>query len=327
MSGAYLLLGGPSARPFPKPPSKSLLQNGRITMQGLDVFVTTRAYSYDGRMPWWSACWAWLDKVTRAEVAAQLLEHGDDLLLIQLPDGAILYDEPNQFYSPDKFGGLDLTHGNTQIDPEFIALLEEALELGFKGLWIMLGGDASYDIAVTQTRMLGPALAASKCGDLNEYVVQIPGWDGTWHKPDANGTGYTPAQIKQFSIEAVAAGAKHLGFEQGVGYNLGEISPPPAYSPGGAMDLYCLILLEFNDGEFNTDDVWQILPRAGIRYIRPPEQPADDDPRPPNDLAGTDKVARIFEFGIYGGVRRTPAEEIRQWGRKFESLGCVDVCY
>lgn len=327
-NGLLLLAGGGGA--FPKPPSKAMLQNGKITMQGWDAHVPPGTYgAADGRMPWWSACWAWLPKSLRVSIARQLLDKGDDLLLIQLPDGQILYDEPNQFYSPDKFGGLDMTHGNTQIDPAFIALLEEALMLTgsngktFKGLWVMLGGDADVNIAITQTQKLGPALKASRYGDLNQYIVQIPGWDGTWHKPNPT-TGYSPQDIRHFSLEAVAAGAIYLGFEQGTGYNLGEI--PGAYEPGGTMDLYCVILLEFNDGEFD-DNVWQILPRAGIDYIRPPEQPADDDPRPPNNLAGTDKKARIFEFGIYGGVRNVPAAQIRVWGQKFESMGCVDVCY
>lgn len=314
----------PPVRPLPPPPARDQVCNGRTTQQGL--MVTTKQF---GAMPWWGACWAWLSHEDRALVAEQLLAHGDTICLIQLPDGVPLYDESGQFYSPDKFGPLDMTSGGTQIDPAFVVLIDEALRLGFQAVWVFLGGDdgglLGFPVAVHQTRLLGPALATWPAGNLNDYVMQVPGWDGTWHAPQpGTGTGYSREQIAQFAVEARGAGARYVAIEQGTGYLLAGKGAED-YQPGGVVSGYDTILGEFDDGRFD-DSVWQILDRMIEGFIRPPEMPASDDPRPPHDRAGTNKVYRVFEFGIYGAVRGTAPSTVAAWRAKFEALGATNVC-
>lgn len=311
------------APPFPAAPSRRALCLGQTTQQGLRVQTTQH-----GEMPWWGACWAWLTPADRKMAADQLLAHGDTICLIQIPDGPPLYDEPNQFYSADKFGPLDFTVGNTTMTA-VVALVEEALLLGFTGVWLFLGGDdgaRGFPIAITQTQLLGPALATSRYGNLNAYVVQVPGWDGVWHKPDggAIGTGWSREMLAAFADEAIGHGAGYLGCEHGTGYVLaGEGAAD--YQPGGVMAKYAVILGEFNDGEFD-DNVWQILPRMGVAYKRPPEQPAGDDPNPPNYLAGTDKYYQVFEYYIYGSVRGVAPATIAAARDRFLSMGVTHIC-
>lgn len=337
MGDSDLLLLGAAWRPkrFPAPPTRSQLLRGRCTQQGLIIHTTQF-----GDMPWWGACWAWLNAQSRREAAAQLQAHGDTLCLIELPCGPPLYNEPDQFYSADQFGPLDLTHGNTQIDPAFVALIEEAIgTLGFAGVYVFLGGDdgnrGGYQIAVQQTRLLGPALAASRKANLNQYTLQSPGWDGVWHKPNP-GIGYSRAQVASFAVEARAAGAIYLGIEHGTGYLLaGEGAAD--FQPGGVLHGYNLVFGEFDDDTFDNT-VWQILPRMGVAYVRPPAQdvweaancnkPPDfiqPDLHPPNYLAGTDVVYRIWEYFIYGSVRGVPVATIQAARQQFLNMGAEDA--
>lgn len=317
------------APPFPQAPTRDRLLRGQTTQQGLIIHTTQF-----GAMPWWGACWAWLTAQSRREAAQQLIAIGEKICIVQSAlDGKSLYDEPGQFYSPDKFGPLALSV------EQHVALVEEARQLGFDGVWLFLDGDdGNHDgaeIAIAQTRLFGPALAASSFRDLNTDVVQIPGWDGTWHKPQDIGggvsrVGYTREQIARFNAEARAAGAQYVGFEQGTGYMLaGEGGND--YGPGGVMHGYQLVLLEFDDGVFNTDDVWQILGRLQRPYIRPADQPAWDDPNPPfvcggPSIDGEPPVVRVWEYHMYDGVRGQDPAVIAADKAKFVAMGAVDVC-
>jgi len=305
--------------PFPQAPSRTDLLNGRTTQQGLTI--TTTQF---GQMPWWGSCWAWLSPQARQEAATQLLAAGDTICLIQLPDGIPLYDEANQFYTADKFGPLDMTSGNLQIDASFRALIEEALLLGFKGVWVFLGGDDGehgYPIAIKQTQMLGPLLATSQYGDLNQYVVQFPGWDGVFY-------GYTPEHVGSFAAAARTAGAAYVGLEHSTAH-LPVGNGTADYEPGGLMTNYDVILGEF-DFERYDDTVWQVLGRMIQPYNRPPEQPAGDDPHPPFYLAPVSDrgpyIYRVFEYGIYQWVRGVPEARIRAARETFESMGARNVC-
>jgi hypothetical protein len=312
----WVLCDGPGVKPFPAPPSRDTLLTGQLTGQGITIHTTEF-----GDMPWWPGCWAWLSPQSRKEAAQQLIAHGDQLMLLSVPSGKPLYDEPDQFYSPDKFPALSITPDG------LVELVAETIQLGFKGVWLFLGGDDGqngFPIAISQSQQFGPAMKKSKYGDLNQYTVTLPGWDGVWHKPNSSGTGYTPQQIRMFSLTARQYGAQYVGIEQGTGYMLaGEGGND--YQPGGTMSAYDLVLLEFEDNSFD-DNVWQILGRLQRPYIRPAEQPADDDPNPPYVLEGTNVIARVFEYFMYGAVRGTPNSVIAGAKGKFEAMGAQHVC-
>lgn len=298
----------PFKKPLPKVPTREAVCNGQTTQQGL--YVATNQF---GTVPWWGACWAWLNPSDRAMAARQLLKNGDTICLIQVAlDGRALYDEPNQFYSADKFPPLTQTMAQT------VALVQEALSLGFAGVWLFLDGDdgqAGYPVAVAQAGALGPAL-----GPLVKYVAVFPGWDGVFY-------GYTPQQVAGFASAARAAGFIYVGVEGSTGHiPVGNGSAD--YEPGGLMNGYDIILGEFNDGEFD-DSVWQVLPRMGRPYNRPANQPVWDDPNPPFYLATPSPRGpyyfRIFEYYIYGWVRNTPASVVAASKAQFAAMAHTNV--
>lgn len=315
---------------LPAPPSRAQLLEGRFRFQGLQVTLPRF-----GVMPWWGACWMWLTESERASAAAQLIAQGQEILDIEVPSGKALYDEPNQFYTADKFGPINPSM------TEIANAICFAISYGFKGVWLFLGGDDGqngYPIAISQLYDAAGSFAFHPSGDVRQFVVPLPGYDGVWHKPNpASGTGYNPPQIRQFSLTAKEAGFRYAAIEGGTGYLLcggggGD------YATGGAMSGYALVLSENNDGEFVTGDFWQIQARyLGPEYIKPPEQidhdvpgdplyPEAHDPHPQYVLAGVNEdgetyVFRPLEYGLYGGVRTTPPSTIAEWRQEFIDVG------
>ncbi len=288
-------------------PTREQVCNGQTTQQGFTV--TTTQF---GAMPWWGACWAWLTQADRSMAAAQLRAHGDTICLIERPSGVPLYNEGGNFYSPDKFPALSMS------DSAFAALVEETLGYGFSAVWIFLGGDdgqAGYPIAVAQVQSLAPAM-----GTLNAYACYFPGWDGVFY-------GYTPEQVASFAAIARSAGAQYVGVEGSTGHiPVGNGSAD--YEPGGLMEGYDVILGEFNDGQFD-DTVWQVLARMQRPYVRPADQPANDDPNPPFYLAQPSPRGpfyfRIFEYYIYGWVRGTPASVVAASRAQFAAMAPTNI--
>lgn len=310
---------------FPKPPTREQVCLGRTCQQGR----TVHSLVY-GDMPWWGGCWAWLTPEDRAHIAPQLMSPqgdipADTVCLIQVAlDGRALYDEPGQFYSVDKFPPLTQTLAQT------VALVEEAILLGFPSVWVFLDGDNGnygYPVAVQQSQELGPLFAASPRANLNEYVQQFPGWDGVFY-------GYDPPnKVEAWANYARAAGAIYCGVEFNTGHiPLGEGGE--SYTGGGSngsMLPFDTILGEFDDGRFD-DSVWQILARMiGPAYVRPPEQPSWDDPPPvpfylePKTPRGP-YYFRVFEYYIYGWVRNTPASTVQAARAYFAACGATDIC-
>lgn len=292
----------------PRVPTREQVCNGQTTQQGLTV--TTKQF---GAMPWWGACWAWLSPNDRAEAAKQLLAAGDRICLIQVAlDGRALYDEPNQFYSVDKFPPLVQTLAQT------VALVQEAIGLGFDAVWLFLDGDNGpygYPVAVQQVQELGPLM-----GVLNAYVSYFPGWDGVFY-------GYTPAQLYEFSQSARESGAVYVGVEGSTGH-IPAGGGESDYDTNGLMTGYDIVLMEFNDGQFD-DTVWQVLPRILRPYVRPADQPSGDDPNPPFYLAPPSPrgpyYGRIFEYYIYGWVRGTPASVVAASKAQFQAMAPTAV--
>jgi hypothetical protein len=288
---------------FPPVPSRDQVLGINLQFQGLRV--TTAQY---GELPWFEAALAWLTPADRQAVYSAKHAVGDTHCIIALPSGPPLYDEPNQPYSADRFGPLDWTHGNTAMDPQFVALVEEVILAGFTPL-IFLGGDAGdvqgFPIAMAQLPLVTNALAQSQYGDLNLYVVKIPGWDGVFY-------GYTPQHVQQYGDYARQLSPNgYVGIE----HNTGHIpvgNGPADYAPGGMMSNFDLVMSEFDNGTarqgYANDSVWQIVGRLTRPYNRPPDQPADDDPNPPFYLApGTARGAYsygCFEFEEYTWVHQ-----------------------
>lgn len=279
-------------------------------MQGL--FVETRQF---GRLPWWDAALPWLAAADRQAVYAAKRAAGDTHQLIELPCGPPLYGEGGQAYSPDKFGPLDWTHGNTQIDPALPALVREVLEAGFVPV-LFLGGDdgeRGYPIAVRQLPLVIAAL-----GDLMSATLIVPGWDGVFY-------GWTPEHIVAFgALFRSLCPDGHLGIEMSEGHiPLGE--GPSDWTRAGRMKDYDTLLVEFNYESLHQDTSWQITARLVEHYHRPSDQPAGDDPSAPWYLPDGSPRGRFyavaFEYDTFLWVRGLEASAVAQHRAYLRSLG------
>ncbi len=301
-----------NAPPFPAPPTRDQVLNLCLSFQGLNVVTSF------GNEPYFEASLAWHDQLADRE-AIYAAKHnsqnafcptGDTHALIFVPFGKPLYDEPNQFYTADKFPALDWTNNNTSMDPKFVALVEEVIEHGFIPLivgaedysWV---DDGKWD---AQASLIVHALQTAPAGDLTRYSSVMPGFDGVFYG----------AANDQVTIPRWASNIRsycplcYIVIEHQTGHlPLGE--GPSDWVVGARMQVYDALYSEYNDDQFD-DTVWQIDARTrgrvalGGTYIRPPDQPADDDTTAPWYLADFNPRGKIyacpFEFGLYDWVRR-----------------------
>lgn len=262
-------------------------------MQGL--YVQTQQF---GQLPWWDAALPWLNPSDRQAVYAAKHGAGDTHQIIELPCGPPLYNEGGQAYSPDKFGPLDWMHGNTAVDPQLPALIDEVLA---NGLWpeLVLGGDdgeAGYALAKMQLPLITTALASYR-----KQMLVRGGWDGVFY-------GWTPEHIVAFGAQFRSLWPDgYLSIEMSEGHiPLGE--GPTDWTPTGRMKDYDVLLTEFNPNNIHQDSTWQIAGRLlGPAYHRPPDQPSGDDPAPPWYLsAGSPRgpvFTNAFEYDAYFWIR------------------------
>ncbi|HEY8039878.1 MAG TPA: hypothetical protein VIF15_08805 [Polyangiaceae bacterium] len=262
---------------FPAAPTRAGVLSVKLTFQGLTVTLPTY-----GAIPWFEPAITSLDAASRklvyqAKHAAGDTHIGMAVSWAYMNDGGYSYPVP----------GLDLT-GNL---PAFRALVVEAIENGFTPV-IFLAGDGespagggyndpngwTYGYSWLMAHL--PAIVASlqQPFDLTPYCLLVPGWDGVM-------PGWQPSELDAYLLQArsllpngyvgleLASGTCHWG-----GGAANYTSPS-----GQALDA---ILQEF-PGPPTGDQVWQIAARElGPAYVRPPDQPAGDDPSPPFYLPG-----------------------------------------
>lgn len=284
-----------SVSPLPPPPSRDALISPRLTFQGL-IFDTAQF----GKLPGFEACLPWLTSADRRAVYAAKHAAGDTHCIITIPDGVPLYDEANQAYSPDKFGPLDWTAGNTKIDDKLTDLIREVIGAGFPQILLYLGGDGggdAYKIAYTQLDLL--RANADYNSTLFQYCVVLPGWDGVFY-------GWPLEQVEPWAAKFRALWPTGtLGLHYSTGHiPLGEGGSD--FKAGGRMQHFDLLVGEFDDN-LHQDSTWQILNRLEAHYIRPSDQPAADDPDRRYYLTDPSPRGRwghfAMEFGEYEAVR------------------------
>jgi len=219
-----------------------------------------------GLMPWWDSALAWCDQTTRQLAYAAKRAAGDTHAILHVPNGKPLYDEGGQFYSPDKFGALDWTRGESQLTVDFDHLLNEILDNGF---YFHIAMDETQQDSMNISKLVARRL---KDLGLSAYGFMIPGYDGIFY-------GWPPDVIVLWAADARSINPDIL---LGIEHQPGKIplgNGADDYRTTGLMSGFDVILGEF---DMPADDtVWQVLGRMIRPYHRPPEQPAGDDPNPP----------------------------------------------
>jgi hypothetical protein len=265
-----------SAKPFPPvPPREKVLGINTTFMGGL--IVDSPIY---GKMPWWDPALSWCDPATRQLAYAAKRANNETHCILEVPSGAVLYNEWNQFYDPAKFGPLDWTNRLTSLDKQFDALVVEIIENGFS---VHIAMDENFHVSIQVIQLVAQRL---KELNLSKYCVAMPGYDGVFY-------GWPPEWITEWFNTARAINPDlYLIME----FDPGHIpvgGGPDDYAPNGAMENCDGIIAEMN---WPPDDtIWQVFARCLSDYVRPPDQPANDDPPPvPFYLMDSSRGSRFF---------------------------------
>lgn len=295
---------------FPAPPSRTEKITSSLHFGGL--FFNHSLY---GRMPLFDACLAWLGPDDRQEVYRVKKAAGDRHILIQTPNGKPLYDEPNQPYSPDRFGVLNYS-------PAFLDIVAEAIQNGFIPVVFMdeLPDDSLRMIQVVLKDFLNYKV------NLVPYCIFSPGWDGVFYGwTDPNGVPNWAKVARSIAPDAT------LFLEHDPGHiPLGEGGGD--YKPGGDMQDFDIIAGEYP--VIQDDTLWQVCARMACGpagYTRPSDQPAGDDPNPPQYLPSDSPRGPfsywVFERGVYEFVRDRITPEQLDANRAYcRNFGALNVC-
>ncbi len=303
---------------LPDQPTRDEILAVKLSFQGM--VVPTKAY---GNLPWFEACLPWLTAEDRQSAYTVKRQNGDTHCILTLPDGPPLYDEPNQPYNSTNFPPLDWTSNNTIIDQKFFDLIVEVLTSGFPNILLYLGGDgpANASIAFKQLDLLRANDYYNRI--LSTYCVVGPGWDSVFY-------GWEPSLIQEWSNKFRAYWPHGYCFlEHDIGHiPLGEGGGD--FQPGGRMQNFDLILSEY-DNNLHQDSCWQINGRLEKPYIRPSDQPVNDDPNPPFYLGSPSPRGKFyhcaFEFGEYefvrGGCSQASIDYVNANRKYLKDMGCV----
>lgn len=306
---------------MPPVPTREQVCTVQLTFQG--ATITTQQY---GTQPWFEPAYQTLtDPADRASVIEQKKALGDTHLILEFfTHRQSIYNEPGQPWqaaiSPSMEENSDFFH----------TLVLEVIQAGLIPIVAFDGdnGDNVYDGYPNALRQL-PILFHLLDG-LHDRILYARLWDGVFY-------GSTPTNIQDFATAfRVFLPDGYLAIEFSTGH-IPVGNGPTDYAPGGMMVGYDTILGEFDDNRFD-DSVWQVLARMiGPLYVRPSNQPADDDPGSPFGLDSAKFYLRygnprgpfvfiVFEYFAYGWVRGTHVSEVQQARAYFARCGAPHIC-
>lgn len=280
-----------------------------------------------GPVYWWETLAWWPNLADREAAYAAKKAAGDTHCILDLT-GAYREGIPGVYN--------DIGADYSQNLPALVALAEEAIDRGFL-IDLRLGGDGQgagpgYNDPVGLTYghdwlMANFPRIAAAFAHLVDYVVFVPGYDGTFY-------GWGPEQVVAFGklfrsifpngTLGIEFDCGHIPLGEGPGYM-------DAYAPGGCMQDYDVIYGEFDPFNYHQDSTWQIVGRLVPNYQRPSDQTPGDDPHPPY-LLHTPNVRGpwffiAFEVLTYLWVRgKCGPEEPAAYRAYFAALGCEHIC-
>ena len=300
------------------------------------------------------------DRTARQEVYAAKHAAGDTHCLIDFSQGGILYDEGGNPYQ--------VPQPNWEADTAgFRALVEEIGRAGFVPT-IAFNGDAGdspmdgYPNALRQLSILADVLDG-----LHDRVLYAHFYDSVFYGSD-------PANIQHFGAEftriirkdGTAPGYLIIEFNPGhIPVGLGAAD----FQTGGRMVDYDGVFGEFScpiaDSSLSRDrngpghvwnnhvgrwdsayedamgNVWEVCKRlGGASYVRPPDQPADNDPGQTTSYLASGSPRGPYYWGVmetggggpvqpgvYDWVRgNCTVADLQRVGNYFRALGAPCVC-
>lgn len=298
----------------PKVPTRQQICSIGCTFQGLTI--STKQF---GTQPWFELAYQCLSSAAdRASVRAQKKAAGDTHLILEFyTHQQSIYDEPGQ---PWQHAISPSGEANPQW---FLGLVAELRQDGLIPIVVFDGdnGDNPMDGWPNAARQL--PLLVDLLGAWNDQMLYARFWDGVFY-------GSTPGHIADFGQQfrdVLPNG--YLAIEHQPG-RIPVGNGPADYAPGGLMVDYDVICSEF-DWLPHNDATWQVAARLlGPAYVRPPDQPAHDDPSPPWYLRTGSSRGPYFtwamEYAEYQWVRsQVTAAEIQTQRQYFRNMGYTAV--
>lgn len=182
---------------------------------------------------------------------------------------------------------------------------------GFSAVYIPLPGDGQtapdypygWQFTMDNVASLVAAMKAYPLGDLTPYCIFGSGFDGVvwnWTEDQVVQYGQYLRTLMPDAVLAMEFGAGIVG-----PWGEGKEQYPDAsqWASNPKMALFDLFLQEFASPPYsNLDQIWQIVARlAAPDYVRPPDQPTDDDPQSPfRPGSGNDLLSNGTPRGPYG---------------------------
>lgn len=314
--------------PFPLAPSREDVCGVRIGFQG--VTIQTAQY---GAIPAFGPETSQLDDADLTSYCQQMVALGNTHVEIAI---SWAYDEASFSYPVP---GRDLTNDL----PELARRLRLMLTVpGVKAVMVFLAGDGrslaknpdgSYPYNDPQGHTYGhewlmdtfPRIADA-LRDLAPYLLFVPGYDGVFYGWGNEGLpDLQPQRVIDFgNLFRQVLPNGYLALEHDIGHiPVGEGGD----DYGGPLQVYDVILSEFDNWPATGDPTWQIANRMlGPAYVRPPDEPSSDDPAEHNYLApGTPRgpyFTCAYEFCTYAWVRgELTAAQVQQGRDYYTALG------
>jgi len=273
-----------------------------------------------------------------SQLASRGWTHGEIAISWQYAEPGFLMPVP----------GADLTQNLPELARRMVIMLQH-----FKVVMLFLAGDGrsnppnttgpwTYNDPVGHTygfewlmanfpRIATYLKSENPYGDLTQYTLFMPGYDGVFYGWGNDGEpDLQPQRVVDFGnlFRSVLPNG-YLGIEHTPGHiPVGEGDSD--WVAGGRMQVYDVILSEFF-WPVTGDQVWQIVGRLIHPYHRPADQPAGDDPNPPfylKDPTPRGPVSYVpFEYATYPWTRgQVTAEQVLQARQYLYNMGCTNVC-
>lgn len=322
-SAAALLLCGAGPSPVTVPTRDEIL-TAPMSFQGQTAVTSLGTY------PWFDPELDTLSAVDRQAIYAMKRQDGDKVILLTVSHA---YLEP---WIPMTIGaGRDWYKEGYD---KLALFIDEVIANGFY-VQLHLAGDGQSvnDASIPDWEYNDPVgwtyghawlmeqfpLIAKAMGARNKCIRYVPGFDSVFY-------GWSPEQVVAFGkLFRSVLPEGYLGIEHDPGHiPVGEGGDD--YKPGGRMADYDFVLGEYpGDGIVTGDTWWQILGRMLRHYVRPPDQPAEDDPIPPFYLVDSSRGPRyywVFEWKTYTWTRnQCTRAEVDQDRRKIRAMGATLV--
>lgn len=231
------------------------------------------------------------------------------------------YDEPDFDYPVP---GMDLAYNLQEVARRLDLIIRQGMFIKFSmsgdGLSINddpqqgeyndpQGWTYGFQWAMNNLQRVLDGLSDYQGHDLTRFCAFVPGYDGVFYGWGKNGEvpDLQPQRVIDFGnhFRQIKPNGNLLIHHSTGKIPVGESGKD--WTTGGPLDAYDGLMSEYDPFNLHSDNTWQIVGRCANPYIRPPDQPAGDDPHPPYIIEPCSRGKRfynMYELLTYRWVRK-----------------------